>query len=65
MQEIRIKTQDLVSFSEAAWILGISRPSVYVWLKQGKIQAVVELGSNRYLLRAEVEELARNRAHST
>ena len=61
MQEITIKTQDLVSFTEAARILGISRPSVYVWLKQQKLRVVVELGSNRYLLRVEVEELAKRK----
>ncbi len=57
MQEITIKTNDLVTFTEAAHILKISRPTLYNMVVKQQLHPVV-IGRNRYLLRNEVERLA-------
>jgi excisionase family DNA binding protein len=56
MDELTIKTRDLVTFTEAATILGVSRPTLYNLVKQESLHPVL-IGNNRYLLRAEVEKL--------
>ncbi len=54
--EITMQTTDLLTFSEAARILGVSRPTVYNLIRTKGLHPVV-IGRNRYLLRAEVEVL--------
>jgi len=56
MEKITISTPDLVNFTEAAKILGISRATIYNLIKRQQLHPV-EFGSNRYLLRKEVERL--------
>ena len=61
MQELTIRTADLLNFSEAAKLLGVSRPTLYNRIRKRKLH-VVEFAHNRYLLRTEVEWLAREEA---
>ena len=56
MDELTIKTNDLLTFTEAAKILMISRPTLYKLIKKG-ILHTVSIGNNRYLMRVEVERL--------
>ena len=56
MEELTIRTPDLVTFSEAAKILGVSRPTIYNLIEKQKLH-IVAFGRNRYLLRAEIERL--------
>jgi transposase len=54
MAEMTLKPEDLVTLSDAAKILNISRPSVYNWITKYNLNPVV-IGNNRYLLRSELE----------
>jgi len=54
MKKTPTKIEDLVTMQEAAQILGISRPSLYYAIKQGKLHTVKEF-SRTLLLRSEVE----------
>ena len=54
---ITIKTKDLLTFTEAAFILKVSRPTLYSWIKKQRLHPVL-IGRNRYLLREEVENYA-------
>lgn len=54
MTELTIKTEDLITFSAAAKILRVSRPTVYNMVVKELLHTVV-IGNNRYLLRNEVE----------
>lgn len=56
MEELTIKTNDLVTLTEAASILSVSRPTVYNMIEKHSLHPIV-IGNNRYLLRAEVERL--------
>ena len=56
MEEITIRTPDLVTFTEAAKLLNVSRPTIYNLIEKQKLH-VVAFGHNRYLLRAEIERL--------
>ncbi len=56
MADLSIQTNDLVTFSEAAEILGVSRPTVYNMIERYQLHPVM-IGRNRYLLRTEVENL--------
>ena len=56
MDELTIKTNDLVTFSEAADLLKVSRPTLYNYVERQRLHPVL-IGRNRYLLRAEVEKL--------
>lgn len=53
---ITIKTDDLLTFSEAAKILNVSRPTIYNLVLREKLHPVL-IGKNRYLLRTEIERL--------
>ena len=56
MEQLSIRTDDLVTCSKAAKMLGVSRPTVYNMIGRHQLHPVV-IGRNRYLLRAEVEAL--------
>ncbi len=56
MEEITIRTPDVLTFTEAAKILGISRPTIYNLIKKHTLHTVT-FGKNRYLLTNEVEKL--------
>jgi excisionase family DNA binding protein len=51
---VSIESTNLVTFTEAARMLGVSRPTVYNLVARGKLRPVT-IGRNRYLLRQEVE----------
>ena len=53
---LSIETKSLVTFAEAAKILGVSRPTIYNKVKENHLHPV-KIGNNQYLLRAEVEAL--------
>ncbi len=52
-----MQTTDLLTFSEAARILGVSRPTVYNLIRTKDLHPVA-IGRNRYILRTEVEALS-------
>lgn len=53
---LSIETNSLITFAEAAKILGVSRPTIYNKVRRDHLHPV-KVGSNQYLLRAEVETL--------
>jgi len=58
MTEITLQVENLVTFSEAAKILGVVRATVYNLVAKHKLHPVV-IGNNRYILRDELEILKR------
>ena len=54
MADLTISTPDLLTFAEAAELLGISRPTVYNMVSRYQLHPVL-IGKNRYLMRSEVE----------
>jgi excisionase family DNA binding protein len=56
MGELTIKTNDLVTFTEAARLLNVSRPTIYNLVYKEQLHPVL-IGRNRYLLRTEIEGL--------
>lgn len=56
MSELTIKTNDLVTFTEAAQLLRVSRPTIYNMVVKEQLHPVI-IGRNRYLLRTEIEGL--------
>ena len=63
MEELTIKTEDLMNMRDAAKSLGISRPTLYNRIKQNQLHPVL-IGRNRYLLRSEVMALKESNASS-
>ncbi len=53
---LQIDVPDLLAFSEAAEILGVSRPAVYAMIESGRLHRV-NLGDSGFVLRAEVEKM--------
>ena len=51
-----INTDNLISFSEAARILGVSRPTIYSYIERDMLSPVA-IGRNRYFEREKVETL--------
>jgi len=60
MKEIKLRVNNLLNYSEAAKILGVSRQTIHTWIKQGKLK-LVAVADRRYLLREDVEKLAKIR----
>ena len=56
MSKITLNSDELITFSEAAKLLGVSRPTIYNLVKREALHPVL-IGRNRYLLRAEIERL--------
>ncbi|MBA7466221.1 hypothetical protein ES707_01398 [subsurface metagenome] len=57
MPEIKLQTNDLVSFSEAARLLKVVRMTIYNMIEREELHPFY-IGQNRYLFREEVEKLA-------
>ena len=51
-----LRTEDLVSLTDAASILKVTRMTVYNMIEKGKLHPF-HIGRNRYLFRKEVETL--------
>ena len=58
MAELTIETESLVTLSKAAEMLGVSRPTIYNWIKRHRLHPVL-VGRNRYLFKHEVDSLIR------
>ena len=56
MVEIRFKAADLLTYVDAAKLLGVSRQTIYNWIKVGKLRPY-EIGNNVFLHRLEIERL--------
>ncbi|MBA7481026.1 hypothetical protein ES707_16494 [subsurface metagenome] len=56
MEEITLEVSNLLTFTKAAEMLGVSRPTVYNFVNRQQLHPVT-IGRNRYLLRHEVERL--------
>ncbi len=56
VNKITITTQDLLTFTNAATILQVTRQTIYNMLERQELHPVV-IGRNRYLLRSEVKRL--------
>ena len=64
MLEIRLQTDDLTSFSEAARILSVTRVTIYAMIKRGELHPFA-IANRRYLLREEVEGLVNEQQRSS
>jgi len=53
---ISIETTNLITFSEAAKLLSISRPTLYKRIKEGILHPI-SIGRNQYIVRADIETL--------
>jgi len=58
MPEIKLQTDDLMSFSEAARVLDVTRVTVYAMIERGELHPFA-IADRRYLLREEVEKVER------
>lgn len=54
MEQLTIKTNDIMNFKDAADLLGVSRPTIYNLVEKLQLHPIM-IGNNRYLLRNEVE----------
>jgi len=53
MEEITLQVSNLISFKDAAQMLGVSRPTIYVLIKKQQLHPI-RIGYNQYLFRAEL-----------
>jgi predicted DNA-binding transcriptional regulator AlpA len=61
MVEIRLRVPDLLSYSDAARLIGKARTTIYNLIEQGKLHPF-NIGENHYILREEIERVAKERA---
>jgi len=64
MERIALEVSNLLTLTDAAKMLGVSRPTVYNLIQRHELHPVV-IGNNRYLLRNEVKRLRDERLSST
>lgn len=55
MSKLTIQSDDLVTLSEAAKLLNVSRPTVYNLIIRELFHPVL-IGRNRYILRSEIDD---------
>jgi len=58
MPEIKLQTDDLMSYSEAARTLRVTRVTIYAMIERGELHPLA-IADRRYLLREEVERVER------
>ena len=63
MPEIKLDTDDLMSFSEAARVLNVTRVTVYAMIERGELHPFA-IADRRYLFKEEVERLANAKSSS-
>lgn len=63
MPEIKLQTDDLISFSEAARLLGVTRATVYAMIDRDELHPLA-IADRRYLLREEVERAVNEKSSS-
>lgn len=51
-----IDTRDLMNFTDAADLIGISRQTLYKWIRQGKVTPVV-ISGGRLINKADIMKL--------
>jgi len=61
MPEIKLQTDDLISFSEAARLLKVTRVTIYAMIRRGQLTPLA-IADRRYLLKNEVNQLQSERA---
>lgn len=59
MAEVTFRSTELLNYSEAVRLLGVSRQTLYAWIEKGKLHPLA-IGRNRFLLRSEIERLKVN-----
>ena len=57
MSEIRLQVSNLLSYSQAARMLGVTRVTIYAMIERGQLHPLA-IADRRYLLKEEVERLA-------
>jgi len=60
MAELHLTVSNLMSYSEAARHLGVSRQTVYAMIERGELRPFA-IAERRYLMTVEVEQLRRDR----
>ncbi len=58
MERLTLEVKNLLSFSAAATLLGVSRPTIYSMVSRNELHPIT-IGSNRYLLLSEVQVLVK------
>ena len=56
MSEVRLQVSNLLNYSEAARILGVTRVTIYAMVQRGELHPLV-IADRRYLVKDEVEGL--------
>ena len=56
MSEIKLKVSNLLSYPEAAKMLGVSRVTIYAMVKRGELHPF-RISNRQYLLKEEIERL--------
>lgn len=64
MPEIKLRTENLLNYSEAARLLNVTRVTIYAMIKRGQFNPVV-IADRRYLLKEEVEKVANAKKEET
>ena len=57
----RCNPEDLISISQAAKLLRVSRPTIYAMLRRGEL-VPVKISDRQYLVKSDVEELKQRRS---
>lgn len=64
MSEIRLEVNNLLNYSDAARILGVTRVTIYAMIERGEFHPL-HIADRRYLLKEEVDRLANERRHKS
>ena len=61
MPEIHLMVSNLISYSEAAHLLHVSRQTIYAMIERGELHPF-DIAERRYLLKEEVERVKKIKA---
>lgn len=56
MPEIKLQTENLLNFSEAARLLNVTRVTIYAMIRRGQLNSIL-IADRHYLFKEEVEGL--------
>jgi len=64
MSEIRLQVNNILTYKDAARLLGVTRVTIYAMITRGELHPLI-IADRRYLLREEVETLKEKRNQAT
>ena len=57
MAEVKLQIENILTYQQAAALLGVSRPTIYLLIRKGELHSL-QIAGRHFLMKEEVQRLA-------